>query len=410
MPPTLLSTHEHAPPGMQMPNVFVVPPEEDETPTWCCFDASEPMSASDTLPDTNFLDDGLDMLELEPDVSWCPRNSGGPFTFQGPDVVSKKSGETRSIMDVLMNDDYFDTDDEMEMGAEADIEAEPSDSRAAVGDTSIGNDSDVVEVVKIGRYSDDREERSRSPTPPVKSSKSFKSRASKALRSLKIVATGSRRSKPKTQQVSIPAPAPVPNNEVELPPKGDSTLSRRGSAIFAQIFTPPSPSASISSFEVLQDIPSPAKGLRYPSSLSNRPPPNARPSESLGSPTSLNFDYHDIRSSSPTPSARTTSNRRNFSMKTLGRVFSLSSSNETSHNPSISASRKSSGPSSSSSSGPETPTDESTHLPSSHVDKHGYNYKHSSPDLPALEPGDVSFEMKLDSLHFDSLSFDADRF
>jgi hypothetical protein len=37
-------------------------------------------------------------------------------------------------------------------------------------------------------------------------------------------------------------------------------------------------------------------------------------------------------------------------------------------------------------------------------------YPPSGPGVFQHEPGDLSMEMRLDSLHFDSLSFDADRF
>ncbi|KAG6865864.1 hypothetical protein C0991_010945 [Blastosporella zonata] len=397
MPPTLLSTYHDAPQfstELKMPHVFVVPPEEDETPTWCCFNANEPASTPGASPDTNFLQDALDMLQVEPDAPWYHRDSGGPFAFQGSTVLPKKNGETRSIMDFLMNDDYLESDEETEM----EMEPEEEPYLETIGNTSNVNDPDVVEVLKIERYSDDIEQPSHAPTPPVKS-KSFKSRASKALRTL--VGKGSLRSKTKTQ------PIPSPVNEVEPPLKSKTPLprgvSRRGSAIFTQIFSPPSqPQPSVSSFNAAHASSNspPSNVPRYPSSLHNVPPPDTRQS-TPGSPTSLNFDSHDVRSPSPTSSTQTTSNRPRFSMMKLSRVFSLPSSDEAPHTTSMS--RNSSEPSTSSFSGPETPTDESAPVP---------NCRQNRPfaAVPALDPGDVSFEMKLDSLHFDSLSFDADRF
>ncbi|KAG6914888.1 hypothetical protein DXG01_014732 [Tephrocybe rancida] len=405
MPLTLLSAHDCAPqstPDIQMPNVFVVPPEEDETPAWCCFDANEPVSALATSADTNFLDEALSMLQVEPASPWS--YTGGSFAFQDGVVTSGKSRETRSIMDVLMNDDYIETDDEMDLDPEPEEEL---DTGTITGNTSTGNDSDVVEVVKVGRYVDNIQEKSHTPTPPVKPSNSLKSRASKALRSLKNVGKGSLRSKSKVQPTSYPA------DDIEPPPMSKTPLSRRSSAMFTQLFSPPSTIQSISpvsSFGIVQDPTLPlAKGPRYPSSLRNAPPPDAHPLSIPGSPTSSDFDYHDLRSPSPTPSAQTTSNRRRFSMMGLSRVFSFSSSSMDEAPPTMS---RNSGPSSSSSSGPDTPTDESPPLPLHHFAPppldHGQ--KRASRDTHVLEQADISFEMRLDSLHFESLSFDADRF
>lgn len=81
-------------------------------------------------------------------------------------------------------------------------------------------------------------------------------------------------------------------------------------------------------------------------------------------------------------------------------------------------SRDSTGPSSASSLGPDTPTEETTPLPLPVPSTHyGAKVKEDVPHLKAagaaaalINPGDISFEMRLDSLHFESLSFDADRF
>lgn len=41
-PPPCSEDDAGANPPVQMPTVFVTPPEEDETPAWCFFDAENP--------------------------------------------------------------------------------------------------------------------------------------------------------------------------------------------------------------------------------------------------------------------------------------------------------------------------------------------------------------------------------
>lgn len=77
-------------------------------------------------------------------------------------------------------------------------------------------------------------------------------------------------------------------------------------------------------------------------------------------------------------------------------------------------SRDSSGPSTVCSLGPDTPTEERTPLPYQLQldlgDVGKYNLIGEVIPTPVIEPGDLSFEMRLDSLHFEALSFDIDGF
>ncbi|GLB35276.1 hypothetical protein LshimejAT787_0208410 [Lyophyllum shimeji] len=406
MAPTLVSSplvHDTAPPtspSFQMPNVFVIPPAEDESPAWCCFDATEaPFLATD--PDIPFLDHALSAFQAESQLPVLHRDTG-PFTSDNPVIMPRKSGGTRSIMDVLMNDDYPESDDEMDLHLDHDVFA---------SDRGPGNDSEVVEVIKVRRHTDDIEERTSAPMPHTKPSSSFKSRASKAFASLRNVGKGSLRSKPKAQDIITSRPV----GEREPRPRSQTpTVSGRGS-ILSQLFSPPptlQSRSSVSSFDAARassESQSPPSTGKYFSSPYNQSPSDRRHGPLLPSSSSLNLEHQDIRSPSPTPSTQTRSNRRRFSMMNLQRIFSFSQADEFSDITPSSMSRASSGPSTSSSSGANTPTEEST--PRLNSEDHGLlTEKSNFPAVPAPGPGEISFEMRLDSLHFEALSFDADRF
>ncbi|KAG5645846.1 hypothetical protein DXG03_005188 [Asterophora parasitica] len=408
MASTLLSSplyHNQAPPvspSIQIPNVFIVPPEE-EGPAWCCFDANEAPLQLATSPDITFLDSALSMLHTDPRTSFF-RDANGPFASHNGVGMPAKSSETRSVLDDLMDSQYPDSDDEMEMYMGMGMEQEVRSG----GGRETGNDSEVVEVIKLRRHRRDNEHHPRDS--PQKASKSLRSRASKAFRSLRNV--GTIRSKRKAQDVF-----PSNTDSRELPSRSRTpTMSRRSSAVFSQLFSPPptnSSRSSVSSFDAARSStqsPPPAYSSP-PSHHSHESHPSSRPS--LTSPSSMTFDHQDFRSPSPTPSTQTKSNKRRFSMLSLQRMFSFSGDefSEGIGSP-TSMSRDSTGPSTSSSSGPDTPTDESTPHHFASEDYGTPKPAHGATAVPPLayEQGDVSFEMRLDSLHFESLSFDADRF
>lgn len=422
-----------------MPNVFVVPPEEDQRPTWCFFDATkEPPVEPElsTVLDVDVLESALDALHTEAHAPFH-RDAAGPFGTQNT-VIMPRGIDAKSITDVLMNHDYLDTDDEMEMEGGHEL------VRGVTMDGT-GNDSEIVEVVKVGRNAKRRGVPTDTEVARVKSSKSLKSRASKAFRTIRNVGRGSVRSKPKAQDIFDST------NEMGCEPPlraKTPTMSRRSSVILSQLFTGPGnsktrPSApsfeprSINNHPVEESPPaSPSSSHHHvPMTSPTSPPPLDFLDPSSPSSSHQDFDHHqDIRSPSPTPSTQTFSTRRRFSVMSLQRLFSFSSSNsavETSNfgpEPVIprsapSMSHDSTGPSTISSSGPNTPVDDVTQLPlPPHLQLRlsldsddGLISTHPKPE-PTVSPitpvtrADVSFEMRLDSLHFDSLSFDADRF
>ncbi|KAG6861741.1 hypothetical protein C0995_012746 [Termitomyces sp. Mi166 len=370
-----------------MPQVFVVPPEEDDTPAWCCFDAS-----ASTL-NTDFPHHVLGPLQEE--LLHC--NIQEPRSSVDTIPVPKGTGETRSIIDVLLNDDYMGLDDEMGLDLYDELDLDSKEIEQDHLETNVGNDSEVVEVVKIGRYAADVEEHFRTSTPPLRTSKSLKSRASGVFKSLKIAGKGPLRSR-STAQVVL-----SPSNEEG---RAKTPMSYCSSAAFSHHFSPPTTlqsSPSVSSFDLVEVSQIPLKdpsSLRSVSPLSAQPSPLPEPLTS-SSTSSLNF-----REPPRTTSTQTTSNRRHFSMMTLNRIFSFSRSDDVVP---VSRPRSSSGPSTGSSPEPETPSEESAPLTPRHIPPPGR--KRLPPDdSSSFEEGDISFEMRLDSLHFDSLSFDVDRF
>ena len=419
MAPTLLSLRHHETQQMsfaaKVPDVFVVPPEEDQSPTWCYFNAADaPLRSSD--PDFPFLDNPLTGLQAKSQALY---DSAGPF-----------GSHNTTILSVLDQPSTFDV---RHCGDNAvEVEDNPGPRKRNIpneGNTSVGNDSDVVEVVKVRRQAQDEQKDIRPPSPPpLKRSKSFRIRASKVFRSMKIVGKGS---KNKHHTSDIPPLPPIRkeqtarnNTEEDLPPRSKSpTVSRRRSSLLSQLFSP-----STSSVDKSHNTPEIPEQSTIPLSISTSPfspnmtPRPPSPSHDLLDPSPSGSsdpeaEYRGIRSASPSPSIRTFSGKRRFSMLGLQRLFSFSTDSEPTDSYPLNMSRNSSGPSTVSSLGPDTPTEERTPSPplpyQLQLDLQGAGKPLdmlSSIPTPDVDPGDISYEMRLDSLHFDALSFDVDRF
>ncbi|KAG6869005.1 hypothetical protein C0993_005663 [Termitomyces sp. T159_Od127] len=385
-----------------MPQVFVVPPEEDDTPAWCCFDAHMPPSSSTSASDTGSPHHVPEILQKD-DVSLFYYDLKEPQSLL--DTVPSDT-ETTSVMDVLMKDVFMEFNietglDMEEMNEDPDLEA------------NVGNDSEVVEVIKVGRHTTDVEGHFRT-------SKSLKARALGVFKILKNAEKDPPRFRSKAQ-VILP-----PTNEGT---RAKKTKSRHSSTTSSRSFHPfmtpnaspsassfdltdvsstpslnesryPKASPSISSFDLAEvsSIPS-LNDSRYPLSLRNVSLSGVQASP-LGF-TSSSTVSPDFRSPLSTSSARP--NRRHFSM-TINRIFSFSKSVEASDVFPVSRSEKSLGPPTE----PETPTEEGTSLTPEHTMLPGQKCLPTS-DSP-LEERNPSFEMRLGSLHFDSLSFDVDKF
>ncbi|KAE9406475.1 hypothetical protein BT96DRAFT_915421 [Gymnopus androsaceus JB14] len=309
-----------------------------------------------------------------------------------------------------------------------------------------GNDSEIIEVIKVRRHT--QEERDLPPSvsePTFKPSKSsFRSRASRAFSSIRNVGRSVSRSRiSPSDEESSRAPSPTP--------------SRRGSMVFSSLFSHQPSLKSRSSFDSFND-PSPLQAsssvplgqIHAPSSAEMHgfaPYPDTDDEdveEDIQTTPRASRIPTSLRSSSSSTSVPQFSRRR-FSVLNL---FSASKDSDISDaGPSTvtlpstpippSLSRDSIGPSrtdsteSSTSSGPETPVDDVfpeplPHRPSISLLKRLPTFSRSprksragttpiivaKPVTPSSDrEEDLSFgEIRLDSLHFDEMSFDATRF
>ncbi|KAJ6623389.1 hypothetical protein B0H10DRAFT_2213454 [Mycena sp. CBHHK59/15] len=243
-----------------------------------------------------------------------------------------------------------------------------SDPHPDLADQTVHDDSEIVEVVKVRRT------HSPEPPPPAPKPKSLRSRASKAFRSIKNVARASSRTRPYAQDTfaSSQSTHPTIASASAAPPP----LTRRGSVILSQLFR--SPSAT--------DVAAPSSTLDFLNPDLYSDDDDDEPDEPpIPAP----------RASSPSPSTRTFSStvRRRLSILNFQRRPRAAAPSPPSP-PSLS--RGSTLPSDSSSA-PQTPTDEA--------------YPRPLPTSKDADDPDVTLgEMRLDSLHFDSLSFDPDNF
>lgn len=471
-------------PTMQMPNVFVVPPEEDETPAWCFFDAENPaVSQVIEQPETS----GASFALAHPDIYTSLYDASN--VIMEANAASQWNSDNISVVDALISDDYrgedTDSDTESEYDREEDLDDDPHSVHPTARHSSremrnAADDSDVIEVVKVSRKTgmpDAADPQNIGARSQLKRSATLKSRASKVFRSLKV----SLRSKSRTQE---PPPLPTPAvqttvREAETSDRAKSaTISRRGSRTLSRLFTAPSlrSQTSTASFD---DRPP----MSLTDSTSAPSPPLSTtthaPSKSLPRRPSIYsaFDLDDarLRAASPTPTiASTRSTTRRFSA-TLKSLFTFSPVPSTviaspiipddsgRATPTL-RSATSTPPSVMSSvltSGPQTPTStEETNsvrlistkatadpavLESMFDDTSSFylgpglglnmnlessassnntprnSVSNSVDDWESVTPkrfskadedmdGDTSFEMRLDSLHFDSISFDADQF
>ncbi|KAJ7684922.1 hypothetical protein DFH06DRAFT_1156888 [Mycena polygramma] len=252
---------------------------------------------------------------------------------------------------------------------------------AVLADETVRDDSEIVEVVKVRRaFSEDGP-----PPPSPPKPKSLRSRAGSAFRSIKNLARVASRSssttRPYAHQVFASSQSTQAMFATAPPLPTPPRLARRGSIILTQLFRSPSP---------VHDTP--------PSTLDFASEPYSDDEHDDHDQEDDDDDDRDSiarRAPSPTPSARTFSStvRRRLSILSFGKPRTA-----VPRPPSPpSLSRGSTVPSSSSSL-PQTPTEES------------YPCRPPSVQDADDDPDRTIGEMRLDSLHFDCLSFDADQF
>jgi hypothetical protein len=414
-----------------MPNVFVIPPEEDNESPFCCFDAADPLE-----PYTE------EELELEGPGSalevisrqFSNRNSPAFHRDGHSSIIMPRRSGGRSIQEVL--EDVQDPDITIR------------------GSNSPGDDSEIVEIIKVRRHTQDERESRHAPPPSsvsepaFKTSKSFRARASKAFSSIKNVGRSVSRSR-------IHMPEDVPS-DVESSRAPSPAPSRRSSVIFSSLFSHSPSLRSTSSFDSSIE-PTPSASYPDPLDIQLHTPSSAE-MQAFGTYPDTDTDTDDDNDgeeeiqTTPRPEHRspvtrslspTKSNRRRFSVLNL---FSASRDSEapdagpsavtSSSTPTLpTLSPRTDSSESSVSSGPTTPVDDTFPelLPtrqSTSLLKRLPSFSRSprkpkdkvapvilakpTPPSPALEiagEDDLSFgEIRLDSFHFDEISFDASRF
>ncbi|KAH6918899.1 hypothetical protein BKA70DRAFT_1248586 [Coprinopsis sp. MPI-PUGE-AT-0042] len=357
-----------------MPDVFVTPPAEDKVPGWRCFNAANPLEVLEERS-----------IEVEEQDVACFIDDMADDEASSQASKSQRRQDGQSVVDSLMsreyNIDHATADTDSDVGSEYGEETQEDEDQhrqsqnaltrfhrqeSLGGDT--GNDSDVIEVVKVSRSHRGSEGgRGQQPPPPqgLKRSTTFKAKASKALRTLSIAFRSSKlkpkpeedhsrptsRSSYREEEQQQPVAPESPAKAESIPPTPiDQTAPRtpaaRMSRRLSQIFTVGTIGRSRSSTVVAAGSssegppPSPSEpAVRRRSSVSSRPTIDSGVHTTLPSPTRPNFDTqpsskqppdssrHDPRPPS-TLGTRSKSTNRTFSRVNLKTLFSFSSNEQ----------------------------------------------------------------------------------
>lgn len=402
----------------QMPNVFVIPPEEehDENPPFCAFDALDVREGHSTSPDIEGLDVALSFLQQTDNRA--PAFHRSLANESEETVVMPKKNEVR------MDD--------------ADIpEIEDEDVVMTERISGTFRDDEIVEVIKVRRNEGIADATPAPPPSAIKKSKSFRIRATQALKTIKNVRKSSR--KPSLPPIvtrakgeNVDGDEPMDDSPAERPTT--PSLSHRKSLQLSQFFTTRSRRTS-----VIEPPASPTSTVG-PSSSIEVPHPS-RPSSSLSNRANLPFDDDDH--TSPTLSSKK-SFRHRISILDIPKLFSPTS--PTTSSPSLSSFSSKDSKDSKDSEPLRTPRSKRESLPSqstppqlpeisglssdySNVAQQRPHSFHAPEDrytdsLPSSKAStdmmtarsqpaiiyESSFEMRLDSLQFESLHFDPDEF
>ncbi|KAH9952219.1 hypothetical protein B0H21DRAFT_817934 [Amylocystis lapponica] len=390
-------THDTSMQQILVPNVFVIPPEEeqDENPPWCYFDATEAFKGS--------LSRSPDLETLAVALNFHQQTDNRAPAFHR--ALGNDSQETvvmprRSSITWLHNSGREDAVRGRELGEE------------------------IVEVIKVRRNEGLADVEETQPQT-MKKSKTFRARATQAFMSIKNVRKGSRRTSVTETWAAEENPRELEDNtdERNLPRADTPNLGKRRSVVFSQLFTfnqnsrssaassgvPPSPTSPTS--PTLSAVP-PRTSISSSLSTSSSHAMRLHPSPSLEDcmdPPSSDRGY-----TFPQPSlSKKKSFRRRLSVLELQRLF-------TSSGPAESATA---------SSAEELPSPPSRRSKSSELLRDIFRTHESRPCSPdsadmaysssssfplaqSSPPAedDTELEMRLDSLQFDSLHFDPEEF
>ena len=389
-----------------MPHVFVIPPEEEqlETPPWCCFDANE---VNDPNSDDDYDDHPSDLQYIDVALDFIHDADGnqdirafveGTEVGQEEVVGAPRKAEKRSSS-VLSFMSYRNDGEGRQHGARELPE-------------------DVIEVIKV-RRNEGKADCVAAPAP--KRSKTIKIPFQKAFNSIKNVGKSASNRKPRTKGIfpssqsasGISKGAQLLPQEEIVPGAQTPALTRQGSRRLSQLF-----SRSNNSNVDLMSSSDPimlGSSNTEPSTLTTHPAPEQSP---MVDEFSVALEPNSEQPISSSLSSRRSSQR--FSVLDLHRIFTFSStssifvddqelsprgSQEAPSLPTLVSGSVPSTTSSEFSAGGSAmyPVDEQDHWRSS------ADFRLST-DEPKGVPGDLGSEMKLDSLHFDSLSFDPEEF
>jgi hypothetical protein len=398
-------------PSFQMPTVLIHPPEEeqDEAMPWCAFDANN----ETTQPGTAFSTPEMEVLPDAWSEAVLPTAEHAPIFHRAQvdsNVIMPRRGPSDPSFPGKANLHRLSSIPE-------------SPKRAKERD-----DEDIVEVMKVRRGEGMLDVAYAHGTVPARRrSKTLRSRAAQALRSIKNVGKAPRRPTaehvvpakenghpPKTlTPVHVPATATaaLDNHKKSLPTQPSTPrLKRRLSQPLSNLFGRGAGSSTVA------QKPSDIIGVGTSSSHSGRFQTMPFSHNRSASTSALNLaSFGAARPTSPSFSLRST--RHKFSFVNLQSIFSGNSmgTNEPEPEPQpVTASPELDGPALSRT--VETPVDdegwdsgEDYDSPRRHAGL-GAMHGHLDEDEGLYPEQEISFEMRLNSLHFDSFSLDADIF
>ncbi|TFK26391.1 hypothetical protein FA15DRAFT_292493 [Coprinopsis marcescibilis] len=340
--------------ALQMPDVFVVPPEEDQVPAWLCFNAAEPLGehsnpTEDLVPEIRVFDHEDDGDE---DV----------FRRAAPFGQLQRSPDAQSVVDSLMSGDYYgehatgDSDSDLDYESEYEDDRDPHRSRPQPTISSprterdAAEDSDVIEVVKVSRsrhHNENGHDYQVPPPPAINRTATLRAKASKALRS---ISSAFKSSKPRVQDVfpsrpssrtscrlsedDAPKEAPQQPTTASRPHTPAAKVSRRLSQMFtAQSIRARSSSASFHDPKEKSAVSCPSEPTL--SSSYSRPSQPAYSSHTHLPPSNPPLVYQDTPTSAPEPQPRSPSpnhssrsTTRRFSKINLQNLFTFSSTQQ----------------------------------------------------------------------------------
>ncbi|TFK55293.1 hypothetical protein OE88DRAFT_1805660 [Heliocybe sulcata] len=261
-------------PVLQVPNVFVIPPEEEQeySAPYCCFDAAAPME--DELADIESLDAALNLVHQSSNspMSYQPYQTNWDFRLQMPICADVPRPQSQLAQE---------------------WEHAVREARRHYED-----DSEIIEVIKVRRNEGLNERFNEGlGDGAIKKNRTLKSRASRAFMSIRNMSKGNRKTSAistfaqreeyrdsldstatSARSTSESGPDQVDRSRAQSPDEPPRKLSRRKSLTLSSIFAMSHGNRSSSSVNVDRAV-----SQRGPSSADQEPDRTISPSSSMGS-------------------------------------------------------------------------------------------------------------------------------